>query len=178
MSVRFIATLTLGVASVVPSPTRADTTLQCFETLYDKTGNHPYDVAQYFILQDSSIFSKATLRWDNKKVDLSLVTNTPATIEATGKTTAYMPLPTQIDQCVNVELANDQKLREANGAINTFAVLECVTKANVSEQEIPIDVSVTIDRVTGYLTIHRRQDNNSQHDTEHYGGCKATKPLF
>jgi hypothetical protein len=174
MSAGFLATLFLAVSSLA----RADTTLQCSETLYDKTENKPYDVPQYFILQDSSIFSKATLRWDNKKVDLSLVTNTPATIEATGKTTGYMPLPPQIDQCVNVELANNPKLREANGEINMFAVLECVTKADVSNNEIPIDVSVTIDRLTGFLTIHRRQDNNSQHDTEHFGSCKATKPLF
>jgi hypothetical protein len=170
MSVRFVATLILGVVSVVSSPTHADTTLQCFETLYDKTGNNPYDISQYFILQDSSTFSKATLRWDNKKVDLSLVTNTAATIEATGKTTAYMPLPPQIDQCVNAELAKNPD--------NIFVDLECVTKANVSENEIPINVSVTIDRVTGYLTIRRRQDNNRQHDTEHFGLCKATKPLF
>ena len=169
MSARFVATLILGVASVVSSPTRADTTLQCSETLYDKTGNKPYDVPQYFILQDGG---KTILRWDNKKVDLSLVTNTPATIEATGKTTELMPLPSQIDQCINAELANNPKMREANDEINIFAVLECITKADVSDNEIPIDVTVTIDRLTGYLTIHRRQDNNSQHNTLHFGSCK------
>jgi hypothetical protein len=116
--------------------------------------------------------------WDNKKVDLSLVTNTPATIEAAGKTAAYMPLPAQIDQCVNAAVANNPKLREANGEINMFTILECVTGADWSDNEVPINVSVTINRVTGELTIDRRQDSNSQHDTRHFGSCKATKPLF
>jgi hypothetical protein len=178
MPVRFVATLILGVVSVVSSPTRADTTLQCSETLYDKTGNNPYKVPQYFILQDSGISRKATLRWDNKKMDLSLVRNTLATIEASGKTTAHMPLPIQIDQCVNADVANNPKLRERNGKINMFTILECTTSAEWSDNEVPIDVSVTINRLTGELKIRRRQDNNSQHDTEHFGSCKAAKPLF
>jgi hypothetical protein len=65
----------------------------CSETLYDKTLNKPYEVPQVFILQDFSV-----LRWDNKKVDLSVVTSTPEAIEATGKATAYIyasALPTR-----------------------------------------------------------------------------------
>jgi hypothetical protein len=178
MFVRFGATLILGVVSVASSPTYADTTLQCSETIYDKTGNNPYDITHYFILQDGGIFKKAILRWDNKKLDLSLVTNTPASIEATGKTAAQMPLPTQIDQCVNTVVSERPELREANGEINMFTVLHCVYRADQSDNEVPIDVTVTINRVTGHLRIHRRQDNNSQHDFEDFGSCKATKPLF
>ena len=101
MEVRFVGNLILGV--IVSSPTWADTIrLHCSEILYDKTLNKPYDVPQVFILQDFN-----TLRWDNKKVDLSVVTTTPEAIEATGKATAYMPLPTQIDQCVNAELGSE-----------------------------------------------------------------------
>jgi hypothetical protein len=54
------------------------------------------------------------LRWDNKKVDLLVVTTTPKAIEATGKATAYMPPPSQIDQCVNVELAQRPPERRIN----------------------------------------------------------------
>jgi hypothetical protein len=65
---RFVANLILGV--IVSSPSWADTIrLRCSETLYDKTQNKPYDIPQVFILQDFS-----TLRWDNKKVDLSVET--------------------------------------------------------------------------------------------------------
>ena len=92
------------IVSIVSSAAWADTTLQCTETLYDKTGNNPYDIPHYFILQDGDIFRKAILHWDNKKVDLTVVTNTPATLKATGKSMAYMPLPGQIDQCVNGRL--------------------------------------------------------------------------
>jgi len=92
------------IVSIVSSAAWADTTLQCSETLYDKTGNNPYEVSQYFVLQDGDIFRKAILHWDNKKVDLTVVTNTPATLKATGKSMAYMPLPGQIDQCVNGRL--------------------------------------------------------------------------
>jgi hypothetical protein len=178
MFVRCAATLIPGVVSVASSPTRADTTLQCSETMYDKTGNNPYQVNQYFILQDGGIFRKATLRWDNKKTDLSLVRNTPAIIEAVGKATEYMPLPAQIDQCVTTEIAKHPELRDAYGTVNLFSWLECVGSSDVSDHEIPIDVNVTINRVTGDLKIRRRQDSNDQHDTEHYGSCKATKPLF
>jgi len=76
-------------------------------------------------------FRKAILHWDNKKVDLSLVTNTTATIEATGKATAYMPMPAEIDQCVEAAVPINPKLRETNGEINMFTVLECTTKAEV-----------------------------------------------
>jgi hypothetical protein len=90
-----------------------------------------------------------------------------------------MPLPAQIDQCVNAYVPNNPKLRDANGEINIFTVLECTTKAEVSDTEIPIDVSVTINRITGMiLEIERRQDNNSQHNTHQLGSCKATKPVF
>jgi hypothetical protein len=110
MWVRFVANLILDIA--VSSPIWADTIrLHCSETLYNKALNKPYDVPQVFILQDFS-----TLRWDNKKVDLSVATTTPEAIEATGKATAYMPLPTQIDQCVNAELATRPTERDANGA--------------------------------------------------------------
>jgi hypothetical protein len=51
-------------------------------------------------------FGKLRFVWDNKKVDLSLVTNTPATLEATGRAWSFMPLPAQIDQCVNAALAD------------------------------------------------------------------------
>jgi hypothetical protein len=50
------------IGVVVSSPTRADTTLQWSETLYDKTGNHSYKAQQYFILHDGSVFRQATLR--------------------------------------------------------------------------------------------------------------------
>jgi hypothetical protein len=178
MSARFAATLILGVVSIVSSPTRAGTTLECSETLYDKTGNNPYQAPHYFVLQDGGIFRKATLHWDNKKVDLSLVTNTPATIEATGKATEYMPLPAQIDQCVTTEIPKHPEFQDCYGTVNIFSWLECIWSSDVSDHEIPIDVNVTINRVTGELKIRRRQDNNEQHDTEHYGSCKATKPLF
>jgi hypothetical protein len=169
---RFVANLILGI--IVPSPTWADTIrLHCSETLYDKTQNKPYDIPQVFILQDFS-----TLRWDNKKVDLSVVTTTPESIEATGKAMAYMPLPTQIDQCVKTEVANRPTELDANGMVNKYLVSDCVKSADVSGNEIPIDGSVTISRITGELAIQRRQDNNSQHDTRHDGSCKVFKPLF
>jgi hypothetical protein len=175
MSVRFAAILILGVASIAASPTRADTMLQCSEARYDKTGNGPYEVPQYCILQDS----KATLRWDNKKVDLSIVTNTPVTIEATGKATEHMPLPAQIDQCVKTENAKYRaELRDAPYCKPNLVSWLICCDSDLSDREIPIDVNVTINRVTGGLTIRRRQDNNNQHDTEHYGSCKATRPLF
>jgi hypothetical protein len=173
---RFVAILGL-IVSVISSAAWADTTLQCTETLYDKTGNNPYDIPHYFILQDGDIFRKAILVWDNEKVDLTVVTNTPATIEATGKAKAHMPRPVEIDQCVKDELANRPDLREANGTVNLFLVLHCETRAGMSDTEIPIDVSVTINHVTGQLEIERRQDNNSQHNTHQIGSCKAT-PKF
>jgi hypothetical protein len=76
-----------------------------------------------------------------------------------------MPLPTQIDQCLNVELAKRPTERDANGTVNKYLVSDCVKGAKMSDQEVPIEVSVTISRMTGELTIQRRQDNNSQHDT-------------
>jgi hypothetical protein len=85
-------------------------------------------------------------------VDLSVVTATPEAIEATGKATAYMPLPSQIDQCVT-ELANRPTERDENGTVNKYLVLDCVKKASVSSNEVPIDVRVTISRLTGVLTI-------------------------
>jgi hypothetical protein len=154
---RFVTILSV-IVSVISSAAWADTTLECSETLYDNTGNNPYKVPQYFVLQDGGFFRKAILHWDNKKLDLSLVTNTPVIIEATGKATAYMPLPVQIDQCVEADVANNPKLRDAKGEINIFTVLDCTTSAEVSDTEIPIDVSVTINRVTGQLEIERRQD--------------------
>jgi hypothetical protein len=172
MYVRFVANLLLG--TIVSSPTWADTIrLHCSETLYDKTQNKPYDVPQVFLLQDFS-----TLRWDNKKVDLSVVTTTPEAIEANGKATAFMPLPAEIDKCVNAGLADRPSARDANGTINKYLVSDCVRGAKVSNEEVPIDVNVTISRLTGELTIQRRQDNNSQHDTRHDGSCKVFKPLF
>jgi hypothetical protein len=63
-------------------------------------------------------------------------------------------------------VANNPKLREANGEINMFTILECVTGADWSDNEVPINVSVTINRVTGELTIDRRQDSNSQQGDE------------
>jgi hypothetical protein len=172
MWVRFFAIFILDI--IVSSPTWADTIrLHCSETLYDKTSSKPYDIPQVFLLQDFS-----TLRWDNKKVDLSVVTTTPEAIEATGKATAYMPLPVQIDQCVNAELASRPTERDANGTANKYLVSDCVKRANMSSSEVPIDVSVTISRLTGELSIQRRQDNNIQHDTQHDGSCKVFKPLF
>ena len=44
---RFVAILVV-IVSVVSSPVQADTTLQCLETFYDKTGNNPYEVPQFF----------------------------------------------------------------------------------------------------------------------------------
>jgi hypothetical protein len=172
MRMRFVTNLTLGI--ILSSPGWADTIrLHCSETMYDKNMNKPYEIPQVFILRDFSV-----LHWDNKNVDLSVVTNTPEAIEAAGKATAYMPLPFQIDQCVNLELANRPTARDANGTVNEYLVSDCVKGAKVSEQEVPIDVSVTISRMTGELTIQRRQDNNSQHDTLHDGSCKVFKPLF
>jgi hypothetical protein len=140
---------------------------------YDKALSKPYDIPQVFILQDFT-----TLHWDNKKVDLSVVTTTPESIEAAGKATAYMPLPTQIDQCVSAELANRPTERDANGTVNKDLVSDRVKTADVSGNEVPIDVSVTISRLTGELIIQRRQDNNTQHNTRHDGSCKVFKPLF
>jgi hypothetical protein len=51
-------------------------------------------------------------------------------------------------------------------------------KADVSGNEVPIDVSVTISRITGELTIQRRRDNNSQHDTRNGSLCTVFKSLF
>jgi hypothetical protein len=131
MCVRFLANLILGI--VVSSPTRADMIrLHCSETLYDKALNKSYDIPQVFILQDFS-----TLRWDNQKVDLSVVTTTPETIEATGKATAYMPLPSQIDQCVNAELASHPTDKDANGTVNKYLVVDCVKRAEISGTEVP-----------------------------------------
>jgi hypothetical protein len=48
MSARFVAPLILGVVSIVSSPTRADTTLQCSEAMYDNIGNNPYEVPPLF----------------------------------------------------------------------------------------------------------------------------------
>jgi hypothetical protein len=128
MCVRLVANLTLGI--ILSSPTWADTIrLHCSEALYDKTLNKPYEVPQVFILQDFSV-----LRWDNKKVDLSVVTSTPEAIEATGKATAYiyMPLPSQLDQCVNLELANHPTERDANGTVNKYLCLGlCKTSESV-----------------------------------------------
>jgi hypothetical protein len=172
MYVCFVTILMLGI--IVSSPTWADIVrLHCSETLYDKTQNKPYDIPQVFILQDFS-----TLRWDNKKVDLSVVATTPEAIEATGKATARMPRPDEIDKCVNDALANHPAERDANGAANKYLVADCVKEAKVSDQEVPMDVNVTISRLTGELTIQRRQDNNSQHDTRHEGSCRVFKPLF
>jgi hypothetical protein len=89
-----------------------------------------------------------------------------------------MPLPAQIDQCLNKLLAVRPDLRAADGTVNPFAVLECVWRSDDSDHLIPIDVNVIINRVTGDLRIHRRQDGNNQHDTENYGTCKVLKPLF
>jgi hypothetical protein len=172
MCVRCVVGLILGI--IASTASWADTIrLHCSETLYDKTQNKPYDVPQLFILQDFS-----TLRWDNKKVDLSVVTTTLEAIEAIGKTTANMPRPTQIDQCVSAELANRPTERDANGTVNKYLVVDCEKRAEMSGDEVPIDVSVTISRITGELTIRRGQDNNSQHDTLHDGSCKVFKPLF
>jgi hypothetical protein len=172
MCVRFVVNLILGM--ILSSPTWAETTrLHCSETFYDKAQNKPYDIPQVFILQDFS-----TLRWDNKKSDFLTLTVTPEAMEATGKMTAYMPLPTEIDHCVNAELANHPTDRDANGTANKYVVSDCVKTAKVSDNEVPIDVTVTISRLTGELTIQRRQDNNSQHDTRHDGWCKVFKPLF
>src|SRR5262245_24207047 len=110
---RFVAILVV-IAFVISTAAWADTTLQCTETWYDKW-KQPYDVTQYFILQDGGFFRKATLHWDNQKIDLSVVTNTPATIEATGKATERMPLPAQIDQCVNAVVGERPELRKTNG---------------------------------------------------------------
>ena len=89
-----------------------------------------------------------------------------------------MPLPAEIDQCVNPELANRPTERDANGTVNKYLVSDCVKGAKVSDQEVPIDVNVTLSRMTGELAIQRRQDNNSQHDTRHDASCKVFKPLF
>ena len=118
---RFVTILSV-IVSVISSAAWADTTLECSETLYDNTGNNPYKVPQYFVLQDGGFFRKAILHWDNKKLDLSLVTNTPVIIEATGKATAYMPMPAEIDQCVEAAVPINPKLRETNGEINMFTV--------------------------------------------------------
>jgi hypothetical protein len=75
-----------------------------------------------------------------------------------------------IDQCVNAE--------HADGIVNKYLVSDCVKRASLSGNEVPIDVSVTISRLTGELTMQRRQDNNTQHDTLHDGSCKVFKPLF
>jgi hypothetical protein len=167
-----VANLILGIT--ISSPAWAETVrLHCSETLYDKTLNKPYPVPQVFILQDFTV-----LRWDNKKVDLSVVTTTPDAIEATGKATAHMPLPTQIDQCVNAELTNRPNEREANGTANRYLVAYCAKRTEVSGDEVPVDVRVTISRITGELTIQRRQDDNSQHDTRDDGSCTVFKPLF
>jgi hypothetical protein len=176
---RFVAILGV-IVSVVSSAAWADARLQCLEDHYDKDGNHRDVVPQYFILQDGGIFRKATLRWDNKKVDLSLVTNTPTTIEATGKATEYMPPPAQIDQCITKDMLThppDDLRDEDHWAkfIKFYHWTECVDSANVSDHEIPIEVNVTINRVTGNLTIRRRQDNNDWHDTEYIGSCKTSE---
>ena len=122
---RFVAILGL-IVSVISSAAWADTTLQCTETLYDKTGNNPYDIPHYFILQDGDIFRKAILVWDNEKVDLTVVTNTPATIEATGKAKAHMPRPVEIDQCVkdavDAFLAGVSSIASLLGSPNRAAV--------------------------------------------------------
>lgn len=172
MYVRFVTILIISIG--ISSPTWADTVrLHCSETLYDKSQNKPYDIPQVFILQDFS-----TLRWDNKKIDLSVVTTTSEAVEATGKATAYMPLPSEIDQCINAELTKRPSERDANGTVNKYLMADCVKGAKVSNQEVPIDVDVTISRLTGELAIQRRQDNNGQHDTRHEGSCKVFKPLF
>jgi len=60
-----------------------------------------------------------------------------------------MPLPAEIDQCVNAELANRPTERDANGTANKYLVSDCVKGAKVSDQEVPIEVNVTISRITG-----------------------------
>ena len=104
-----------------------------------------------------------------------MVTSTPEASEATGKATAYMPLPTQIDQCVNAELANRPTERNANGTVNRYLALDCAQRVDLSGNEAPIDVSVTISRMTGELTIRRRQDSNSQHDTTVHVRCSSIR---
>jgi hypothetical protein len=178
MLVRFGGVLSLmlvGSLSIFSSPAIADPTIfQCSENWSDKNGN--YDFTHFFILQERSVLWGAKLRWDDQKIDLSVTTDSPVTIEAIGKTTAYMPLTEPIDRCVNEELAANPTLREDDGKVNVFVALAC--RAKVDMHEVPIDVTVTINRVTGNLRIHRRQDSFSQRDTEHYGSCKVSKPLL
>src|SRR5262249_23669209 len=133
MYIRLVANLILGL--IVSSPTWADTIrLHCSETRYDKSEHKPQPIPQVFILQDFS-----TLHWDNKKVDLSVITTTPEAIEATGKATAYMPLPDQIDQCVNAELATRPTERDTNGTVNRYLALSCAQRVDMSSNEVPID---------------------------------------
>jgi hypothetical protein len=157
------------------------TTLKCSETLYDKSGNNPFDVPAYFIVEHKSLFRNAKLLWENfnplEHVDFSVITDSDLTIEAIGKSIAYMPLPAQIDSCIEDEIRNPE-MRDTNGAVNTFAVLACVTKADTSSREVPINLRLTINRLTGEMTIRRSQDENTHHDTENYGKCAVSKPVL
>jgi nitrate reductase alpha subunit len=180
MIVRFggVLSLLLVVTFSVSSSALADTIFQCSETWYEKNGSNPYDVPHFFIFENKGFLSSAKLRWENKKIDLSVTTDSSVTIEAVAKTTAHMPLPDQIDRCVNDDVAARPELRHVNGTVNIFTVLGCTTRAETSDQEVPIDIVVTINRVTAELSILRRQDNSSQHDTKNYGSCKVSKPVL
>ena len=176
----WIVTSALWPILFAPSITKAADnviTLQCTETLYDKTGNNPYDVPQYFVLKSG--IQGSSLRWDNNRdVELHVVKETTTLLEADGKTKEYMPVPQQIDKCIATEIATKPGVRNADGTINFFTVLDCVWGSDHSDREVPVSVQIKIDRMTGSLTITRRQDDNPNHDTQHLGACKTVKPQF
>jgi hypothetical protein len=120
----------------------------------------------------------ASLRWDNRDLELQVTRDSTTILEADGRAKESMPVPQQIDQCIAAELAIRPELRHADGTINHFTVLGCETGADRSATTVPISVRIKIDRLTGSLTVTRRQDDNPNHDTEQHGTCKTTKPPF
>lgn len=163
--------------TIVSDP-NAPVTFSCNETYYDKTGNNPYPVPRYF-----TYYPRSKFVWDNHKRDnplpLRIIHETPAILVAEAESSERMPRPDQIDACIKKEIASRPELMDEAG-VNPFSVLGCSTAADETTHETPVQLRVTINRVTGSLSIKRSpgsagtyqvSSGGSAYETEHYGEC-------
>jgi hypothetical protein len=148
--------------------------LDCTETIYDETGNNPYEVHHYTLFDEGGYLSRAKLLWDDEDLNFNVTKITPGRIEAEVATTAYMPNPRHIDECIAAEMAKRPNLTPDN----EFLWLDCQRGEDLDRGKISIILAITINRINGQLTIDRRQNTEPRYNTERYGSCTPAKSRF
>ncbi len=162
----------LATTSIAPQALATETEFfRCTENEAGSTSSSVY----HFTLESGGWFQAPALIWEETQQRFELTQLSGAVVEGALGTSETMPVPTEIDHCIDGEMSRRDTFDRRS------VLLWCQRHVSQSLSPVPIKFVVHIDRSSNQLTIIRAQSKSprqTRYNVDSSGSCIVQSAPF